>query len=513
MSEGVPRDVADLVRQAAHRRPSATALVAGTRRLGWAALDAQVDACAAGLLDRGLAAGDRVALMLGNTPEFVIAYFGILRAGLVAVPLNTASTPVEVEWLLGQSGARLVVCDPVTGRVVREAIPAGSTCELVDVTLGAWEDLLRRGREADAAPAAVDPESLAVLLFTAGTSGRPKGAMLTHRALLADLAMVRDSTDPPAAVEGDVVLAVLPLFHVYGMNAVLGLAASVAATCVLVDRFDPGETLALIQREGVTNVPGAPPMYVAWAGHPRLRERVAGVRLFICGGAPLPGDLFDAFQEASGLPIWEGYGMTECAPVVATTLVSGAPKRGSVGRPLPGLDVRLLDPGGVDEDDDGDDQPPGHGDPGELWVRGPSLFSGYWPDGAGGPDADGWFNTGDVVYADAEGDLHLVDRRRELILVSGFNVYPREVELVIDALAEVAECAVVGRDHPYTGETVVAFVVPVPGVSLSSERVLAHCEERLARFKCPTVVTVVDSLPHSSTGKVAKGRLREVHGG
>jgi long-chain acyl-CoA synthetase len=244
-------------------------------------------------------------------------------------------------------------------------------------------------------------------------------------------------------------------------------------------------------------------MYQAWCATPGLREAMSTVRMLSSGGSPLPPRVFEAFAELTGLRIYEGYGMTETAPVVATTLVSGTPKAGSVGRPLTGLDVRLADEDGSEVDE---------GDPGEVWVRGPSVFKGYWPDGAGGPDAEGWFRSGDVAYADEDGDLHLVDRRREVILVNGFNVYPREIELVIDDLDGVAEVAVVGVPDDTTGEAVTALVVARRGVTLTSEAIAAHCATRLARFKCPTTIRVVDALPHSATGKVAKGRLRDVYG-
>jgi len=193
--------------------------------------------------------------------------------------------------------------------------------------------------------------------------------------------------------------------------------------------------------------------------------------------------------------------------VVATTLVSGKPKAGSVGRPLPGLEIRLVDESGEEPDEE-----PDEGDPGEVWVRGPSVFKGYWPDGAGGPDAEGWFRSGDVAYADDDGDLHVVDRRREVILVNGFNVYPREIEIVIESLDDVAETAVVGVPDDVTGEAVTALVVPRRGRTVTPELVTEHCATRLARFKCPTVVRVVEALPHSATGKIAKGRLRDVYG-
>jgi long-chain acyl-CoA synthetase len=327
--------------------------------------------------------------------------------------------------------------------------------------------------------------------------------MLTHGALRANIEMLLALTDPPAVADDDVVLVVLPMFHVYGLNTALGLAVAAGATCVLSDRFDPVESLQLITRWRVTTIAGAPAMYQAWCATPGLREAMSTVRMLSSGGSPLPVRVFESFAELTDLRIYEGYGMTETAPVVATTLVSGTPKAGSVGRPLPGLDVRLADEDGTEVDE---------GDPGEVWVRGPSVFTGYWPDAAGGPDADGWFRSGDVAYADEDGDLHLVDRRREVILVNGFNVYPREIELVIDDLEGVAEAAVVGVPDDATGEAVTALVVARRGATLTPEQIAAHCATRLARFKCPTTIRVVDALPHSATGKVAKGRLRDVYG-
>ncbi len=496
-------NVAAFLRASADRHPDATALVVGDDRHTWAELDRAVDAFASGCLRRGLRAGERVAFLLGNSYEFVVAYLGVARAGLVSVPLNPAYTAPEVAVMLADSGARLLLVQAATAGVGREVADALPGCELVDVS-SSWDELLARG--VVLAEAATAPDTLALLLFTAGTSGRPKGAMLTHGALRANVEDLLALTDPPAVTDDDVALVVLPLFHVYGLNTALGLSIAAGATIVLTDRFDPVDTLTLIARHQVTSVAGVPGMYRAWCAVPGLREAMATVRIASSGAAPLPVRVYEQFEELTGLAIFEGYGMTETAPVVATTLVSGAPKAGSVGQPLPGLEVRLMEDGveGPEVVDDGD--------PGEVWVRGASVFVGYWPDGAGGPDADGWFHSGDVAYADEDGDLHLVDRRREVILVNGFNVYPREIEQVVDDVPGVAEVAVVGVPDDITGEAVLALVVPRVGSIVSPEVVLAHCATRLARFKCPSSVRIVETLPHSATGKIAKGRLREVYG-
>ena len=496
-------NIAAFLHESAGRHPDTHCIVAGDRRYSWAHVDRDVTMYASGLLQRGLRAGDRVALLLGNTYEFVVAYYATVRAGLVAVPLNPAYTSPEVAVLLADSDARILLVQPATRSVGEESAAALPGCDVVSVMGSEWSRIGRSGEGVELPFDETTPDSLALLLFTAGTSGRPKAAMLTHGALRANVEMLLALSDPPAVVDADIVLVVLPMFHVYGLNTVLGLAMAVGATCVLIDRFDPIESLQVIASEGVTTVAGAPGMYLAWCATPGLREAMSTVRLLSSGGSPLPARVFTEFSELTGLGIFEGYGMTETAPVVATTLVSGVPKAGSVGRPLPGLDIRLVDESGVEVDD---------GDPGEVWVRGPSLFRGYWPGAIGGPDGDGWFRSGDVAYADEEGDLHVVDRRREVILVNGFNVYPREVELVIDDLEGVAETAVVGVPDDTTGEAVTALVVARRGAGLTPEQIAAHCATRLARFKCPTIIRVVDALPHSVTGKVAKGRLRDVYG-
>jgi long-chain acyl-CoA synthetase len=302
------------------------------------------------------------------------------------------------------------------------------------------------------------------------------------------------------------------MFHIYGLNAGLGLAVRQGATSVLAERFEPVETLALLARHRVTVVVGAPPMYVAWSMLPDAEEAFATVRLAISGAAPLPPTVLTRMIEATGHHVFEGYGLTETAPILTTTLMSEAAKPGSIGRPLPGVELRLDNVGGGLAAGAGEDSDDISGEVGVITVRGDNLFTGYWPDGSGGPDAEGWWSTGDVAFADDDGDLHLVDRARELILVSGFNVYPREVEDVLDAHPQVLETAVLGIPHPYTGESVKALVVLAPGASVTPAELIAWAARSLARFKCPTAVQIVDALPHTSTGKVSKGRLRELAG-
>jgi long-chain acyl-CoA synthetase len=522
------RNLADAVRQSATRTPAAPALVSHDTTLTWADLDEAVDRMAAGLSRLGLApdrAPARVAIALPNVPDFAVAFFGALRAGLVAVPTNPGYTARELRHALGDSDAAVLVG---TGAVlqataeVRAELPAlrhvyaGGGSAVPGVL--PMSDLLV---EPLATPlvTAGSGEDLAVLLYTSGTTGAPKGAMLTHRALISNHLQV-DKVQPAIVSQGDVVLLALPMFHAFGLNSGLGSIAWHGACGVLVERFDPAETLAMIARHRVSVVTAVPQMYLAWSFLTELGESFGTVRVAVSGAAPLDRATAKRFLDAIHHPLSEGYGLTETAPVVATALASPQPKIGSVGRPLPGIEVKLVARDGseicrVDASgpaaplsDDFDDDAGGvpGTDPGQIVVRGQNLFSGYWPDGSEGPDAEGWWPTGDIAYADPDGDLFLVDRLDELILVSGFNVYPHEIELVLASHPAVAEAAVVGVPNPYTGEAVKAVVV-LRGTA-TSEDLLSHCERNLARFKCPTIIEFVPQLPYSATGKVRKGTFR-----
>lgn len=507
------------MRRAAVDGPGRPALLWHDRSLSWSELDAQVDAAAAALSDLADTEQDepsvppRVAIALPNVPEFAVAFFGVLRAGLVAVPINPGYAAQELTDVLADSGAAALIATSQVLDTLGDRAPATLRRRYsLGAATGAtpFADLLRGGPTAPAPP---DTE-LAVLLYTSGTEGAPKGAMLSHRALLANHAQVA-ALEPSPVGPDDVALLSLPMFHAYGLNSGLVSVAYHRACGVLVERFDPADALAQISRHGVTVVVGVPAMFVAWSliGS-ELAEAFRRVHLVACGAAPLDPAAARRFAEATGRPVFEGYGLTETAPVLTSTLASPAPKPGSIGRPLPGVELRLVSAGGevvypVDDDDFDDDSPGSPGtDPGEIVVRGANLFDGYWPDGRGGPDAEGWWATGDVAYADADGELFLVDRLVELILVSGFNVYPREVERVLDAHPAVAEAAAVGVAHPYTGQTVKAFVVRRPDAEVTTEELLAYCERYLARFKCPTSVEFVAELPHTAIGKVRKVALR-----
>ena len=518
-------DLADLVAEAAAERPDALAISeAGGRQLSWAGLEDEVARIATGLGAAGIVAGQRVMLVVGNRLEFVTTYLGVLRAQVVAVPVNPRATVDELARMIADSGSRLVVADPGTIGAVREAVavardavegsggpldadPVSRVTPPRVVVIGeeAHDDELTHDRlragPAEPVPPLPDPEKLAALLYTSGTSGRPRAAMLTHRALLANLDQVA-GVDPPMIRGDDVVLGVLPMFHVYGLNAVLGGVLRHRARLVLVDRFEPQGTLDLIDDEACSVVPVAPPVFAHWLPQEHLTDRLGSVRLMLSGSAPLSPDLVERFTAETSIPVHQGYGLTEAAPVVTSTLCSDRLQTGSVGSALPGIEVRLLDDLGHELEGE---------DPGEIWLRGANLFSGYWPDGSGGPDDDGWWPTGDVGFLDASGDLFLVDRVKELIIVSGFNVYPSEVEDVVREVPGVQDAAVIGVEDEMTGEAVVAYVRAAGAdPEAVAEACRRHCESRLARFKWPSRIEVVDELPLTITGKVQKGRLRGI---
>lgn len=484
----------------------AVALVSRRRETTYGALREQVAAMRGGLLARGLAPGDRVAIACGNNWYFVASYLAVLGAGAVAVPLNPSAPPPELEYQLGTTGARGLVVAPSAAHAVagldRDKLPE-LTCIVappgVEVEGACLLDDLLAAPPAPVVERAED--DLAVLMFTSGTAGAPRAAMLTHGNLLANLEQIQ-AVEARRQRPDDVVLGVLPLFHIFGLNVVLDLTLSVGATVVLVERFDPASALESIAEHGITVVSGPPTMWAAWAGLPGADPQAfRTVRIAVSGAAKLPVETAQLVEDRFGVHLDEGYGLTETSPVVASATGTDAPW-GSVGSPLPGVEVRLVDTDGTDVL---------VGDSGEVWVRGPNVFAGYWRDPAATAAAltpDGWLRTGDIAVVDDRGYLYLVDRAKDLIIVSGFNVYPAEVEEVLIEHPAVAACAVVGVPHPYSGEAVKAYVVVEPGRSAEEDDLIAWCSERLARYKCPTKVMFVDALPQNLTGKVLRRALR-----
>jgi len=524
-----PTLVADLVALAAARDGDRDALVETSgRRLTWADLDREVDRVATGLGGAGVVAGQRVLLAMGNRVELVTTYLAALRAQAVAVPVNPRAKLEELAWMIADSGARLVVVDSATVAEVRAAAVlvrdalAGSRDVLDDeVVARAREPRLvvvdTEPEEGELAFAALraslsrplltrpDPEALACLLYTGSTADLPRAAMLSHRALLANIeqtAAVRTNDGLAMVDVGDVVLGVLPLFHVYGLNAVLGSVLRHGATLVLVDHFDPRGTLDVVAEHGATVVPVAPAVFPHWLAMDDLATSMAGVRMVASGSAPLARAVMEEFTSRTGVPVHQGYGLTEAAPVVTSTLASAEPAAGSLGSALPGVGLRLVDDHGLE---------PEAGDPGEVEIRGANLFSGYWPDGVEAPGPDGWWATGDVGYLDDGGHLFLVDRTAEVVVVAGFRVYPREVEAVIGQVPGVLEAAVIGVPDDATGHAVVAYVrAPDAEAATVIEAVRVRCDEALAAFKRPTRIEVVDELPTTLAGRVRKGELRQL---
>jgi len=484
-------NLAEVLLGAAATTPEAPALYGPGGVVTFGELAAS-SARAAGLLrGHGVGPDERVGLLAPNSVEFVVGYLAILRLGATVVPLNPAAPPPEL-------ARELTTVDPCTVVVTdRESVPGGTAIRL-DL-----ERLHPEGDGNDGIVARAD-DDVAVLLFTAGTAGAPRAAMLTHGNLAANIRQVHDHPGL-RLTPSDVGFAALPLFHVFGLNVVLGVALAAGASVVLVDHFDPAESLALLGRHGVTVLAAVPTMYAAWLALDDATapaDAFASVRLAVSGAAALGRDVADAFRARFGVVVHEGYGLTEAAPIVATTATGPDPRPGSIGAPLPGVEVRVVDADGADVL---------AGDPGEIRVRGPNVFAGYWHDDAATHAVltdDGWLCTGDIAVVDERGELHLVDRAKDLVIVSGFNVYPAEVEEVLMAHPDVAEAAVVGEASARTGEAVVAYVVARPGHVIDVDALAAHCTRALARYKCPARIEVVDALPHTLAGKLVRRELR-----
>ncbi|MFN2588635.1 MAG: long-chain fatty acid--CoA ligase [Actinomycetota bacterium] len=487
-------NVADLLLASSREHPDKAALITPSgAAVTFSEAAARAGSVARNLASAGVSSGERVAIAVHNVPEFVYSYFGILAAGAVVVPLNPMLTEREARRVLEDSETSLVLgVAPAGDAAERAAAERG----IRYVEAGEWA----AGR-AELAPAAASPGDLAVLAYTSGTTGDPKGAMLGHGNLLAN---VDQQMSVDARVDhSDVLLLSLPLFHIFGLNVTLGLLARTGASGVLTDRFEPVECLRLIQQHRVTVMFGAPTMYAALVATPGADQYdLSSVRLAISGAAPLAPETLRGFKELFGVDVYEGYGLTETAPTLTSNRVANAPRPGSIGKPLPGVEIRLVDETGAEVE---------LGDPGEIVARGPNVFHGYWRKQDETQRAftdDGWFRTGDVAVQDEDGYLYIVDRKRDLVIVSGFNVFPSEVEQALVENPKVAEAAVVGVPHPYTGEAVKAFVVLEPGAEAREDELIADVHTRLARFKCPRSIEVVDQLPHLLTGKVLRRALR-----
>ncbi len=485
----------------------AVALISRGQRTTYGTLRAQVAGLRGGFTGLGVQPGDRVAIIANNNWYFVVSYLAAMGMGAVAVPLNPQAPPAELKRELVAIGAVAAVIGPAA-RVSFEQIDADAVPGLrFRVGAGFCPD---GGTELDDLVAS-DPvalvdragDDLAVLCFTSGTAGAPRAARLTHENLSINLRQVFAAAEEAAPVPGDVAFGLLPLFHIFGLNVVLGTALSVGSAILLVERFDPVTALEAISKHRVTTVSGPPNMWAAFAGLTGVEPGLMStVRLATSGAAKLAPEVAEAVEGRYGIELTEGYGLTEASPVVTSAAGLGAP-RGSVGRPVPGLEMRLVDLEGSDVL---------IGDTGEIWVRGPNVFDGYWEDQEATDrilDSDGWLHTGDLAVVDDDGFIFLVDRIKDLIIVSGFNVFPAEVEEVLHEHPAIERAAVLGVPHPYTGEAVKAYVVTRAGMSVEEDDVIDFVAERLARYKCPNKVVFVEDIPVGLGGKVIRRVLRE----
>lgn len=487
-------NLADLLLTPAAATPAAPAL-RGESSVTYAELADRSARLAARLVGAGIAPGDRVALAAVNGEPFVVAYLATLQAGAIAVPLNPTSPPRELQREMRPTAPKAILCD---SEALSDVGSAGVDAVLVGAGGQGFEDIEPIAATVDRAD-----DDVAVLLFTSGTAGPPKAAMLTHGNLAANIGQVQ--AHPGLAIRpDDVGLGALPFFHIFGLNGVLGLVLAAGGSLVPIAHFDAAATLDVIRREHVTIVLAVPTMYAQWlAVADAPPDSFASVRLAVSGAAPLREEVARGMSERFGVSVYEGYGLTEASPIVTTSaLLGGPPTRGSIGPPLPGVDVRLVD-------GDGADVLPG--DPGELWCHGPNVFPGYWDDSEATAHAltpDGWLRTGDMAVSGDRGQLSLVDRAKDLIIVSGFNVFPAEVEAVLRAHPDVSEAGVIGEPSDRTGETIVAYVVPEPGRLPSPETLQEFSAAALARYKCPTRIELVDELPRTLVGKVLRRKLR-----
>jgi long-chain acyl-CoA synthetase len=502
-------NLALMLRESARSHPEKPALLFDGGRVSYAELDAASDRFAAGLLARGLAPGDTVALQLPNVPQFVVAYFGILKAGCVVVPMNVLYKAGEVAYVLGDSDARLLVTwAGVADEAAKGAAEAGLPDVVVLNTPGVpsaavgrpFEQLLATPVSGPPPLHQSDPGDTAVIVYTAGTTGRPKGAELSHFQLFMN-------ADTPGRLFGirddDVVLTVLPLFHVFGLSSILDVCVRFAATMSLVPRFDATKVLGVIQRDRVTVFEGVPTMYIALLNHPdRGAYDLSSLRVGVSGGAPIPAEVIDEFEREFGILILEGYGLSETASTTTFNVSAEERRVYSVGKPIYGVEVQVWDA-------EGRARPPGREHVGELVVRGVNVMRGYHGQPAATAEAmaGGWFHTGDLGYIDVDGFVFVVDRKKELIIRGGYNVYPREVEDVLYTHPAVAEAAVVGVPDERLGQEVKAFVALRPGQRATEEELIGHVRERVASYKYPRSVEFREHLPMNATGKILKREL------
>ncbi|MFB9166052.1 long-chain-fatty-acid--CoA ligase [Arthrobacter psychrochitiniphilus] len=494
-------NLATIVGASAQRNPAGVAIKMDDIELTFTALEVLSSKVAGLLAARGVKPGDRVALIAPNIPQMPPIYFGILRYGAIVVPLNPLLKSREVAYHLKDSGATLAFAwDGVMAEVVPGAQESGTEVIAVDADFMA----LLAGAEPIPEVALAQKDDTAVILYTSGTTGRPKGAELTHENLRsnAEVSVSLFNSQP-----GDVIFGGLPFFHIFGQTCALNSAVMAGATVTILPRFDPLKALEIIQRDKVTIFEGVPTMYIALLRAPgRENYDLSTLRLAASGGSPLPLEVLHEFETVFGATMLEGYGLSETSPVVTFNQLDGIRKPGSIGQPVAGAQLRVLD-------DAGNDVEPGA--VGEIAVAGPYVMKGYWnnPEATAQAIPDGWFRTGDLGRMDEDGVYFIVDRKKDMILRGGYNIYPREIEEVLYEHPAVAEAAVVGMPDDVHGEEVCAAVSLKPGAvgaedpeALAAE-IVEFVKARVAAYKFPRRVIIMDTLPKGPTGKILKREI------
>ncbi|MBO6756685.1 MAG: malonyl-CoA synthase [Roseibium sp.] len=463
---------------------------------------AAVNRTANALAHLGVNPGDRVAVHVQKSPQALALYAACVKAGVVFLPLNTAYTPSELDYFVGDSQAALFVCDPAEADALRP-IASGAGCHLHTLAgdgSGSLADLAD-GQSSDFEVVARSDEDIAALLYTSGTTGRSKGAMLTHKNLLSNADALVDTW---RFTDKDILLHALPIFHSHGLFVATNVTLRAGGAMIFLPKFDIDEVLSALPK--ATSMMGVPTFYTRLLDDDRFtRELVAHMRLFVSGSAPLLAETHERFAERTGHRILERYGMTETS-MNTSNPYDGERRAGTVGFPLPGVEVKVCDP------ESGQEMP--QGAIGVLWVRGPNVFKGYWQMPEKTREElrdDGFFITGDLARIDEDGYVTIVGRGKDLIISGGYNIYPKEIELFLDEQHGVLESAVVGVPHPDFGETVVAVLVPEKGRTLDLGQIEANVKTSLAGFKRPRLFDVVDALPRNTMGKVQKNELRGKH--
>jgi long-chain acyl-CoA synthetase len=490
-------NLASLLTESAERSPDAPAVRLGDAELSYTELDERSARLATLLGEKGVGPGDRVGVMLPNVLEFPVAYYGVLRAGATVVPMNVLLKRREIAFYLEDSGAQLVLAWHGFAEEAREGA-ADASVELVEVEPASLAAMLAE-REPTPGLADTTEEDTAVILYTSGTTGKPKGAELTHANLARNADVSARTTSEIAP--GDVVFGGLPLFHSFGQTVAMNASLGVGACLTLVPKFDPGEALATMQRDGVTHFYGVPTMFGALLHHPeREGFDTSSLRICITGGASMPVEVLRGFEDAFGAKVMEGYGLSETSPVACSNHPDRERKAGSIGTPIEGVEMQVVDE---------NDQPVAQGEVGEIVIRGHNIMKGYWqrPEATEEAMRGGWFHSGDMARIDEDGYFYIVDRKKDLIIRGGYNVYPREVEEVLYEHPKIREAAVVGVPHDEWGEEIGAAVVLHEGEELAADEVSAYVKDRIAAYKYPRVVWFIDDLPKGPTGKILKREI------